>query len=292
MDGRMSSTVTRGAAVATAALATLLGLPAAAAAQGDCFPGPGSNEARTFASFSVPLAFSSAGAPERSAGLRFGLETASVSGVDRATATPTICRPGKGPENTNLLPAFPRPRLTVPMPGGLGLELSWIPPVRVGGVRADLFGLAVERSFGRPDGIVLGLRGHATLGSLRAPITCDDAALADPSSECFGGRRSDDRFRPNILGAEARVGFPVAHGRLRPYAGIGYNRLHPRFQVHFVNRDGALDNRRVEVDLDRVTTFGGATWAVSPGLDLSGECYAVPADGVSGRVVVRFAVGR
>ncbi len=36
-------------------LATLLGLPAAAAAQGDCFPGSNSNEARTLRAVSVHL---------------------------------------------------------------------------------------------------------------------------------------------------------------------------------------------------------------------------------------------
>jgi hypothetical protein len=274
------------------ALAALLGLPAAAAAQGDCFPGAGSNEARTLALFSVPLTFSPAGAPEREPGLRFGIETASIPAVDRATSTPTICRPGKGPENTSLLPVVPRPRLALPMPGGLGLEVSWIPPVRVGGVRANLFAVSVGKSVGRPDGIVLALRGHATFGTVRAPITCDDDALADSSSECFGGRRSDDRFRPNLLGADLTLGFPMAQGRLRPYAGIGYTRLRPRFQVHFVNRFGELDQRRVEVDLERVATFGGATWAVTPMLGITGELYAVPADAVSGRVVVRVSLGR
>jgi hypothetical protein len=273
------------------ALTTLLGLPAAAAAQGDCFPGPDSHEARTLASFSVALAFSPAGAPERKPGLGFGIETASISGVDRVTATPTICRPGKGPENTNLLPVLPRPRLALPMPGGFGLEVSWIPPVRVGGVRANLFGLSVAKSFGRPDGVVLALRSHATFGTVRAPITCDDDALADPSSECYGGQRSDDLFRPNILGADLTGAIPLARGRLRTYAGIGYNRLRPRFQVHFVNQFGELDRRRVEVNLERVATFGGVTWAVSPRLGVTGELYAVPADGVSGRVIVRVRSG-
>jgi hypothetical protein len=269
----------------------LVGLPAAAAAQGDCFPGPHSNEARTLASFSVPLAFSPGAAPQPVPEFGLAVEGASVPGVDRVTATPTTCRPGKGPEHTNFLPVLPRPRLVVPMPGGLGLELSWIPPLRVSGVRANLFGLSVEKSFGRPDGAVLALRGHATFGSVRAPVTCDDDALGDPSSECFGGRRSDDRFRPNILGADLRVSIPLAQGRLRPYAGVGYNRLRPRFQVHFVNQFGELDRRRVEVNLDRVALFGGATWALGPQLGLTGELYAVPADGVSGRVVVR-ASGR
>jgi hypothetical protein len=273
------------------ALATMLGLPAAAAAQGDCFPGPSSNEARTLAIFSVPLAFSPAGAPELLQSFRIGVEAATLPGVDRATATPTICRPGKGPENTDLMPVFPRPRLALPLPGGFALQASWVPPVRVNGVRGNLFGISVGKSFGRLNGIVLALRGHATFGSIRAPITCDDKALADPSSECFGGERSDDRFRPNILGADVTIGMPVAHGRLRPYAGTGYNRLHPRFQVHFINQFGSLDNRRVEVDLQRLAVFGGATWAATPRLELIGELYAVPADAVTGRLIMRAAVG-
>jgi hypothetical protein len=274
------------------ALATLLAVPAVAAAQGDCFPGPHSNEARALASFSVPLAFSPAGAPELRPAFRVGVEAASVPGVGPATATPTVCRPGKGPENTDLLPVLPRPRVTLPIPGGLALQVSWIPPVRVNGVRGNLFGLSLGKSIGRPDGIVFALRGHATFGSVRAPITCDDKALADPSSECSGGQRSDDRFRPNIVGADLAFAFPLARGRLRPYAGGGYTRLRPRFQVHFVNQFGELDQRRVEVNLERVTVFGGATWSVTPSLGVTGELYAVPADGVSGRVVFRAAVGR
>src|SRR5439155_1074911 len=158
------------------------------------------------------------------------------------------------------------------------------PPLRVGGVRANLFGVSVDKRFGRRNGVVLALRGHATFGSVRAPITCDDDALADPASECFGGRRSDDRFRPNIFGADLTAGAPLAQGRLRPYLGIGYTRLRPRFQVHFVNQLGVLDQRRVEVNLERLAVFGGATWAVTPRLGVTGELYAVPADGVSGRV--------
>lgn len=273
-------------------IAAVLAIPAVAAAQGDCFPGTRSNEARTLANFAVPLAFSPGGAPELRPQLRIGVEAASVPGVSPATATPTVCRPGKGPENTDLLPVLPRPRLTLPVPGGVALQLSWIPPVRVNGIRANLFGVSVAKSFGRQDGILLALRGHATFGSVRAPITCDDKALADPSSECSGGQRSDDRLRPNIYGADVAFGFPLARGRLHPYLGGGYTRLRPRFQVHFVNQAGDLDQRRVEVNLERVTVFGGATWSVTPGFGLTGELYAAPADGVSGRVVFQLAVGR
>jgi hypothetical protein len=276
--------------LAVVLLALVLGWPTLGAAQGDCFPGPESNEAKTLAIFAVPLAFGRGSAPELFSGFRAGIEVASLPKVDEATATPTICEPGKGPENTDLLFALPRPRIGMPLPFGLALQVSWVPPVRVHGVKANLFGIAVEKAFGRLDGLVAAIRAHATFGSVRAPITCDDDALEDPTSECFGGSRSDDRLRPNIMGVDLAVGGPLAGGRLRPYGGVGYNRLRPRFQVNFTNQFGELDNRRVEVDLDRLVMFGGVTWQAAERLGITGELYAAPTDAVTARVIVRTAV--
>jgi len=273
------------------AMALVVGGPSAAAAQYDCHPGAGSNEAKTLASFAVPLAFARGGAPDLYPGLTAGVEIAYLPKVDDATATPTICRPGKGPENTDLLFALPRPRIGLPLPFGLALQASWVPPVRVRGVKANLFGLSVEKAFGRLDGLVAALRVHATFGSIRAPVTCDDQALEDPTSECFGGTRSDDRVSPNIMGVDFAVGGPLAAGRLRPYAGLGYNRLQPRFRVNFTNQFGDLDDTQVAVDLDRLIMFGGATWQATQRVGVTGELYAATADAVTGRVVVRTAVG-
>jgi hypothetical protein len=272
-------------------IAVVLGSPAAAAAQGDCFPGPGSNEAKTLAIFAVPLAFSRGGAPELLPGFKAGVELAYLPKVDEATATPTICRPGKGAENTDLFFALPRPRIGLPLPFGLALQASWVPPVRVHGVKANLVGVSVEKAFGQLDGLVVALRAHATFGSVHAPITCNDKALKDPGSECFGGTRSDDRLNPNIAGIDLALGGPLAEGRLRPYGGVGYNRLEPRFQVNFTNSLGELDDRRVEVNLNRFVMFGGATWQASERLGVTGELYAAPADAITGRIVVRTAVG-
>ena len=269
--------------------ALLLLCPAMGAAQ-ECRPSKTSNEAEGFGIVSVPLAFGRAQAPELLPGLRLGLEAAYVPQVDDATATPTFCRPGKGPENVNLTPLIPRPRLSVPLPLGLAFEASWIPPVRVGGVKANLFGVSLGRSFGNIDGVVLALRGHATFGSIRAPITCDDDALEDATSECFQGTRSDDRYSPNIFGADLAVSAPVAEGRLRPYVGAGYNRLTPRFQVNFTNGAGTVDTTRVIVNLDRLAVFGGATWILSYRFAMSGEVYATPADAVTARLVFRSSL--
>lgn len=263
-----------------------------AAAQGDCFPPRDSHEAKTLAVASVPLAFSPLSAPSRVARttLRLGLEGATVPSPDAETRTATICRPGKGPEKIDFLFAIPRPRAELLLPWGMGLEVSWIPPVRVAGVRANVLSVALgyRAAIGKA---VLGVRGHGTVGLIRAPITCDTDALADPASECFEGTRSDDRYHPNIFGLDATIGVPVASGRLRPYAGVGYNILHPRFQVNFTNSQGSTDNRKIEVDLARLVTYAGASWLLHPAWEVSAELYVSPSDALSGRMAVRRGFG-
>lgn len=282
--------------IGAALLALALGYPAPAAAQGgdDCFPAKDSNEANTMAIFGVPLAFGAASAPVRTVkrGFQLGIEVSYLPTVDRATATPTTCRPGKGPENTDLLFAAPRPRLELLLPAGFAVEASWIPPVRMAQVEANLIGLAVSRSMpldGR--GAVLGLRAHVAFGTIKAPITCNDDALQDATSVCYQGTRSNDSFQPNIIGLEAAVGWSLGSA-LRPYLGAGYNHLAPRFQVNFTDQFGQVDRRKVAVNLNRGILFAGATWLAAPALSITGEVYSAPADAITARVAARVRIGR
>lgn len=264
----------------------LSGLPLTAAqAQDDCFPSRDSHEARTFAILSVPLAFAAGGS--MGGGTFVGVEAASLPQVPAELATPTSCRPGKGPENTNPLPGFVRLRVAFAM-ASWRVEAGWIPPVRVEGVRASLVGVAVERTVPLGRRWQVTPRLHALLGSLRAPVTCADPAVVDPDSECFGGARSDDQWRPGIRGADLRV----AHrgSWLTPHGGIGYNRLRPRFQVHFTNALGSTDRRRVSVDLDRLAVFGGVTAARGVWL-ASVEGYATLGDRLAIRFLMRHRIG-
>jgi len=279
-----------------AVLGLLAVLTSTAPAQGtaDCFPGKESNEARTMAIFAVPLAFGAAAAPARPRGSRLslGVDITYLPSVDQSTATPTVCRPGKGPENTDLLFAAPRPRVGITLPAGFGVELSWIPPVGLSQVKANLFGVALSRAMALGGkGAVLNLRAHASLGVIEAPITCNREALQDANSECFQGTESEDTFRPNIFGVEAAVGWALGRS-LRPYLGAGYNRLAPRFQVNFTDQFGEVDRRKVSVDLNRGILFAGATWGATPALALTGEVYAAPADAITARVAAKFRIGR
>lgn len=263
----------------------LLCLPGASHAQGDCYPGRESNEAKTLAIFSVPLAYAPLVAPRAEPPRwRLGLEVSTLPNIDEATRTPTVCRPGKGPENTDLLPALVRPRVAAWLGPGLVLDASWIPPVRINGVKANLFGVALGWDRAMSPSVTLGLRAHGTFGEVNAPITCPEEALADPASECFEGTESDDSYKPNIFGADARLGFGAAETKVHPYAGLGYNRLQPRFQVNFTNSAGELDDRRVIVDMNRLAVFGGLTWRLGESLGLAGEVYSTPADAVTLRI--------
>ena len=268
-------------------------IPTRVVAQNDCFPSKQSHEAQTFGILSVPLAFSAVEAPSNQSGhvVRIGVVVSSVPNVDATTSTPTTCRPGKGPENTNLLNAVPSPRIEVALPGHFAVEASWVPPVTVNQVKADLISLALSKTVSIANGLLaLRARAHGTLGVVHAPITCDDQALKDPTSECFNGTRSDDTFHPNIFGADLTLGWSPPSSRLRPYVGAGYNRLQPRFRVNFTNSFGDIDRTRVTVDLNRLVVFGGATWRIVRALDLSGEVYAAPSDAVTARVGVRAGI--
>ena len=268
-----------------ACLLCLLVAPAGLSAQADCFPSQDSNEAKTFAIFSVPLAYSPLAAPDPAPRKwRLGLEVSSLPNVDDETATPTECRPGKGPENTDLLPALFRPRVAVLLGGGVLIDASWIPPVRINGVKSNLFGLALGWSGAIGGNFTLGARAHGTFGEVNAPITCSEDALQDPTSECFEGTVSDDSYKPNIFGADVRLGLGKAESKVHPYAGLGYNRLQPRFQVNFTNSAGELDDRKVTVDMNRLAVFGGLSWKLGQSLGLAGEVYSTPSDAVTVRI--------
>ena len=279
-------------------LGLLVGTSAPLAAQisDECFPGKASNEARTMAIFDVPLAFSSGVAPAALPGgrIHLGLEVVYLPNVDPSVATPTTCRPDKHtPENTDLLFAAPRPRALLGLPGGFLLEASWLPPIRLSEVKANMVGVALSRitRLGGRHATLLELRAHGSFGTIKAPITCDDAALQDAGSPCYQGERSNDTFKPNVAGVSAAVGWDVGRG-IHPYVGAGYNHLAPRFQVNFTNQFGVVDRRRVSVDLNRGVLFAGVTWQPSGRLDFSGELYSAPVDAVTGRVTIRVRLGR
>ena len=262
-----------------------------AAAQEGCVPPKDSHEERLFRKMSVPVAYGPLMAPEPPAAgsIALALEVTYIPEIDSATRTPTVCRPDKGPEDVNKLPVLPRPRVRIGLPSNFAIEASWVPPVRINGVKSNLVGVSLERTVPwKGPGMALRLRAHGTFGVVHAAITCPEDALADPTSTCFGGTESDDSYKPNMFGLDLSVGLRLKGDALRLYGGAGPNWLRPRFQVGFVNAAGELDNSKVETNLTRFAYFGGLTWRPGGRFLASGEVYGQASDAVTGRVALAW----
>ena len=266
-------------------VAALLGAGAPLAAQ-DCTLGnlpDDSHEAELFRIRGAATAFGRATAPSayHPGGVVLLMEGSTLQEIDAETATPTFCRPGKPAENVNLMSVLPRPRVLFATQDGVTVEASWIPPIPVNGVKANVFGFAVARTVSAGPG-VLSMRAAATLGEIRAPISCTEEQIAvdpgDPeATECAGGDEpSSDHYKPNSFSLDLTYGWLFSGGKFRPYVGGGANFLRPRFQVDFVDRFGARQDQKVEANMTRPALFAGATLAPSDKVGITGEYYADP----------------
>lgn len=271
-------------------LALFAGLlvPAAAWAQVDCTEGHlphNSNEAKIFKTFAVPLAFDAARAPlpPRPGSVTVAIEGSYIPQLDSIDRVPSYCRPGKGAENANLRSWSVRPRLVLAGGQGFFLELAYIPPIRINGVKASVFGIAAGRAVATKK-TTTQIRAYYQFGTINGPITCDQNAVNDPTSECFGQSISDDEYKPNQFGFDASIGLPLGGGRFTPYVGMGVNFLRPRFTV-------SSTGQKVEMNDTRMAVMGGASLFLTRSLQLSGEAYADPAQAVTGRFVVSYAFG-
>ena len=260
---------------------------------GECRPPKDSSEAKLLAFFAAPIAFSPAGNAGRLApgAVRLSFDLTYVPTPSADIRRASFCQ--RKSENTELSPVFPRPRLAVGLPGGFFVEGSYLPPVTVLDATPNLGSLAVGWS--RPlrggdagaaqSSTWLTVRAHATVGSVKGPITCAADALqnTNPSRVCYGDEPSDDSYRPNMVGVEAILGW-TGGARASAYVGGGYTSLRPRFDVNFLSLNGVRDDTRVLLDDARIAAFVGGHLRVTRRGALTAEVYSVPKDVTTVRV--------
>ncbi|MDO8664999.1 MAG: hypothetical protein Q7J79_00180 [Gemmatimonadales bacterium] len=185
---------------------------------------------------------------------------------------------GTKAEDTNFCPVFPRLRATR-VAGDWTVDAAYLPPLRICGVKPHMVSAAVTRRFEVSPGWGVALRASAHYGVMNAAITCSKDAIADATNTiCFGGRESNDRFRPFTIAVEGAVSRSAR--RFEPYALLGLRRDDPRFDVFFINAPPAdsLDNRRLVLDqaLIRLHAAAGASWAASSRVRFGGEVFYAP----------------
>ena len=249
-------------------------------------------EGRLLAFYSAAMAFSPAGfAPDESR-LSLALEVSHVPYLDRAQRRPSIDKP----ESTNLAPFFPRPRAVVRI-GSWRAEASWIPPMRVFDVRANLASVAIVGPPARLGTVSIAPRLWGTIGRIRGAMTCSTSEMIGKGADLelyYGtvchGRESDDWFEPRVVGGEAIASRTL--GGARAYAVIGARVDRTRFDIGVLTFTGERDPDHPVLLLRAFRPQGavGASWRLRTGVYAGGELFYAPGSLLTGRVSGRWVV--
>ncbi|HWO89667.1 MAG TPA: hypothetical protein VNL98_11015 [Gemmatimonadales bacterium] len=189
---------------------------------------------------------------------------------------------GTKDENTNLCPVLPRLRGTI-VRGVGAVEVGYVPPLEVCGVKANLLGVAISRRIALNRDFAILARVSALLGRLEAAITCGPEAVNDTLDlTCFGGQVSNDRLSPASFALEAGI----YHGhhrqpRLDMYALAGVRRERLQFDVNYTRTGfgsfpGLDDHERFTTSLTRVHALAGAGYRLGGRLRVGAELYWAP----------------
>ncbi|HEU4565199.1 MAG TPA: hypothetical protein VFS05_11140 [Gemmatimonadaceae bacterium] len=252
----------------------------------------GDGEGKLISFYSSALTFSPVEAPAASApwSWRAGVE---LSYLPRLS--PEQRRVGDKPEATNLAPIFPRPRALIALPGGVSAEASWIPPVKLFDVKANVGSFALARPFAVAPALLLTPRIGATVGQVEGAITCspdmqeEGPDLVEYYQIICNGRSSDDHFQPRLATGELVASW-VRRAAVAPYAGAGVRRDWSRFDIGVTTPDGGRDPDHpiLEIRATRPYLFAGATWRAAPRLGASGELFWAPGSLVTFRLQGSF----
>jgi hypothetical protein len=247
------------------------------------------SEGRLIGFYSAALFFSPLGAPERAKtwAIDAGLEVGYIPQLSKSQRTAFQDKP----EATNLAPLLPRPRVSFVLPGALHAQLSWVPPMRVFDVEANLLSIAVTRAI-EPRGFTIAPRFVATWGKVRGSITCFEDLIHGTESESVyftqicNSRKSDDHFKPQHLALEVLASRSVPRLPFLPYAGIGVLREKTIFDIGVQRTDGSrdLDHPILELRATRPYGFLGGTVNAWRSTRFTGELFYAPGSLFTARV--------
>ena len=183
-------------------------------------------------------------------------------------------------EDLNKTAIFGRPAVTVGLPWRMALSLGYIPPIKIFGVRTNLFSAAIERPLVERGPWTLGTRLHGEYGHARGAFTCDGNALQSPPGS--DGNPDGCETKSNDTAIQRYVGLELAgsyridalHG-LAPYLTMGANYLNTEFHVHARTFD--FDDRtKLESDTWAFSLGAGATFPLDDRIRLALGVFYVP----------------
>jgi hypothetical protein len=237
-------------------------------------------EGRIMGYYSAALAFTSIGAPRAEArGLELGLELSFLPPLSEAQRSGGFSKT----ESTNLMPIVPRPRVAYGMPRGTRFEASYVPPLRVFGVKASLLSAAVSHPLLKTQRVSMTARVAGSSSRVLGPITCNRKVSENGGGDLIfwervcHGRESEDAFHAPALSVEVLAAGWQA-GSVRPYAGLGIRNEQDKFAVGVKNFDGTPDPNHPVLEMSVTRPYGmlGATWMRDARTSLSSELFYAP----------------
>lgn len=249
-------------------------------------------EGRLLGFYSAAMAFSPAGiAPDQSR-LSFQLEVSHVPSLNRAQRRPSIDKP----ESTNLAPFFPRPRGMLRL-GAWTTELSWIPPMKVFDVTANLASAAITAPALSLGSLHITPRVWGMTGRVEGAMTCSTKEMLGKGADlelyyntvCHGNQ-SKDWFEPRMLGAEAIAVKSSGGGGSRLYALLGGRVDRTKFDIGVITFEGDRDAEHPILQLRTVRPHAaiGGTWKVRREVFAGAEAFYAPGSLLTVRVSGRW----
>jgi hypothetical protein len=163
-------------------------------------------------------------------------------------------------EDLNRLPVFFRPRLTIGLPAKWSLDLAYVPPLEVRGVKSHLLALGLERPVYSAGPWTLGVRFYGQIGEVESDFTCSEDDASHPPG-------SPD----NIWGCEA----PSEDEVTLNYLGVASNYMDMEFQVNALTF-GVVDQTLLLADGWTWSFNGGASWSLGGRTSLAVELFYSP----------------
>ena len=191
----------------------------------------------------------------------------------------TIGFNGRKEEDMNKTSVFGRPRFVFGLPAKLTLTLSWLPPIEVAGVEANLVSASLGRPWFSNESWRVGSRLYAQFGTIEGDLTCSEDVVAagnDPERNPFNClEKSNDEVTQNYVGADITASYKL--GDWEPHFGLSVNHMDLEFQVN--SRYGNFEDHNLLVT-------DGITWAVTAGagyqmterIRVGGELFYTPLD--------------
>ena len=183
-------------------------------------------------------------------------------------------------DDLNKAPIFARPRLTIGLPWRFSLLLSYLPPIKLFGVKPNLFAFALERPIYERQPWTVGLRVYGQIGEVEGAYTCpSDVAKYPPGSpqNLFGcEKKSSDTATLRYGGLELSGAYRSETLRgLTPYLAVAGNLLDTRFQVDALTF-GFHDRRRLTAETWTFSMSGGVVYPLTNRLSVSVGLFYSP----------------